>query len=174
MKYFFTPTHTHARACCESTGHPVSSQETRQSSHITLDFIMGVLKSIYGCQTIHHFPSQSSAENSHPALTVLLGRFYKSSEVNPRTGNLSLTLGFLWDAPVKGKQIAKGSKILSQLGYLCVLPALTKISLHPSILLVSLMSGVPEQKEIWLLLFLEFRAWSASKDPSAVFQINAS
>lgn len=135
---------------------------------------MGVLKSIYGCQTIHHFPSQSSAENSHPTLTVLLGRFYKSSEVNPRTGNLSLTLGFLWDAPVKCKQIAKGSKILSQLGYLCVLPALTKISLHPSILLVSLMSGVPEQKEIWLLLFLEFRAWSASKDPSAVFQINAS
>lgn len=95
--------------------------------------------------------------------------------MNPRAVNLPLTLRFLWDAPVKGKQIAKDPRILSQLGYLCVLSALIKMSLHPSGLLVPLLSGgVPEQKEIWLLLFLELRAWSASKDPSVVFQINAS
>lgn len=95
--------------------------------------------------------------------------------MNPQTGNLPLTLRFLWDAPVKGKQIAKDPRILSQLGYLYVLPALIKVSQHPGVLLVPLLSGgVPEQKEIWLLLFLEFRAWNASKDPSVVFQINAS
>lgn len=73
------------------------------------------------------------------------------------------------------RQIAKDPRILSQLGYLCGLSAVIKMSLHPSILLVPLLSGaVPEQKAIRLLHFLPFRAWSASKDPSVVFQINAS
>lgn len=98
--------HTYARACCGSAGHPVSSQEMRQSFHITLDFITGVLKLLYGCQTsiITFHPKTVSSKDSQLALTVLLGRLYKGNVENPKTGSVPLTLKFLWDACVESKQ----------------------------------------------------------------------
>lgn len=178
MKYSFNCP-THARTCCGSTGHPASSQETRQRSHVTLDFVTEVLKSIYGCQTIHHFPSQNCLIWKFPTnFNSAIGNILKGQCGEPKdwqcSSNTEVSVGCLCEKANR-IQIAKDLRILSQLGYLCVLPAVVKISPHLSVLPVTLLHVVvPQQKEIWLLSFLKFRAWYASTNPSVVFHVNAS
>lgn len=85
--------HTYARACCGSTGHPVSSQETRQRSYITLDFITAVLKSIYECQIIHHFPSQKCLIRKFPtSFNTAIGKILKGQCEGPKAVNIPLIL----------------------------------------------------------------------------------
>lgn len=72
-------------------------------------------------------------------------------------------------------QIAKDPRTGSQLGYLCVLPAVIKVSPHPSVLPVTLIRVfVPKQKEIWLLGLLILGAPYARTKPSLAFHTNVS
>lgn len=178
MKYSFTPTQ-HARTCCGSTGHPASSQETGQRSHITLDFITRVLKSIYGCQTIHHFLSQNRLLRKFPtSFNSAVGKTLKGQYGEPQdwqwTSNAEASVGCSCEKANR-VQIAKDPRTLSQLGYLCVPPAVIKMSSHSSVLPVTLLClVVTEQKAIRLLSLLILRARYFSTNPSLVFHINAS
>ena len=137
------------------------------------------MKSICGCPTIHRFPSQSCLIRKFPtgsnsAVEKILKGQYGEPQDWQHSSNTEVSGGCSCEKANR-IQTAKDPRIWSQLGYICVLLAVIKMSPHPSLLPVTLPCViVPEQKEIWLLSFLKFRAWYVSTNPSVVFHINAS
>lgn len=62
-----------------------------------------------------------------------VGKILKEQWGEPKDWQPSSSTEVSAGCSVKGKQTAKDPRILSQLGYLCVLPALIEMSLHPSV-----------------------------------------
>lgn len=126
-------------------------------------------------QFITFYPKTVSSENS---FNSAVGKTLKGQYGEPQdwqwTSNAEASVGCSCEK-ANGVQIAKDPRTLSQLGYLCVPPAVIKMSSHSSVLPVTLLClTVTEQKAIWLLSLLILRARSASTNPSLVFHINAS